>query len=298
MADVYSLVESNRWKSNLLLGFFVIFTSVVIWAVLNLLGYSWDIVVVAFVISVLSIGWSYYRSDKLVLSMAGARPADKQQYPEYFSIMQNLANYAQIPMPSLYVIHTPALNAFATGRDPEHAAVAVTSGLLSKLNRSELEAVLAHEVSHIIHLDTRLMTLVALMTSVVGLLVNLYARNMWLFSGRRREERQTNGLLAVVGLLMILLAPMLINLLKLAVSRRREYLADAEAAKITRQPQAMISALQKLSQYNQPMKLGNPAVAELFIVNPLQWWDEKKFAAWFSTHPPIEDRIKALQALL
>ncbi|MCA9398057.1 M48 family metallopeptidase, partial [candidate division WWE3 bacterium] len=211
-----------------------------------------------------------------------------------FQLVQNLTIATGMPMPKIYIIESPALNAFATGRDPKHAAIAVTRGLLQRLEKRELEGVLAHELSHIKNFDTRLMTIIVVLVGMVALLTD-FAWRASLFGDRDRENRG-NGVFAIIGVVLIVLAPIIANIIKLAVSRQREYLADASAAYITRYPQGLIDALTKIASDHQPLETANTATAHLFISNPLK--DRKqKLAGLFSTHPPVEERIARLRAM-
>jgi len=204
----------------------------------------------------------------------------------------------QIPMPKIYVIDSPALNAFATGRDPHHAVVCATTGLLRKLNRSELEAVIAHELSHVKNFDTRLLMMVSLLIGSLSILTNIAIQNSF-FGGRRgrdsRGEGNLGAVMMILGLLLAVFAPFIAKLIQLAVSRRREYLADASGVKLTRQPQSLIDALQKISGDPNILSEASPATASLYINNPFKG---KSLSSLFSTHPPIEDRIRVLKNML
>lgn len=250
-------------------------------------------VAVAFSI-VMNVG-SYWYSDKLALKTSGAKPADEKQFQEIHRILENLSITVGIQKPRLFVITDPAPNAFATGRDPKHAAVAVTTGLLKTLERSELEGVLAHELSHIQNRDTLVMTVVVVLLGFVTLLSHFFLRGM-LYGGGNGGDRdgRLQIILIVAGFALAIFAPIAAQLIQFAISRKREFLADASGALITRYPEGLASALKKISAYTQPMRNANHATAHLYIGNPFGAKATKGFNRLFATHPPIEERIKAL----
>jgi heat shock protein HtpX len=254
---------------------------------------------VAVVVSIAYTIFSYYHGDQLILSMSGARPVTKAEYPHLYHTIEGLAIAAGIPTPQAYVIDDSALNAFATGRDPKHASITVTTGLLNKLNREELEGVVAHEMSHIQNFDIRFMMLTAVLVGLVTLLSDFILRSMWY--GRSARSRGRGGgievLLLVVALIFAMLAPIVGQLVKLAISRRREYMADASAAVLTRYPPGLASALEKIRKDPDPLvDKANKATAHLFISTPFR--DKVGFVTnLFSTHPPIDERIKRLKAM-
>jgi heat shock protein HtpX len=288
----FDAVRSNKVKSYLLLTFFVL--------LIVFLGVLWGIIygdplsglVLALISSLIYALISYYAGGSMILSMTGAVLADKKKYPHLVHSVEGLAIAAGIPTPKIYVIHDTALNAFATGRDPSHAAVTVTTGLLKTLNREELEGVIAHEVSHIKNLDIRMMMLAAVMVGAVTLLSDFLLRS-FLFG--RRESK--GGVFIIVGLVLAILSPIVGQLIKLAVSREREYMADASAAVLTRYPKGLSNALRKISNDPDPLvDNANKATAHLFISTPF-----RKKSGWltkmFSTHPPIHERIKRLEGM-
>lgn len=238
---------------------------------------------------------AYWFSDKIALASTGAKPADEAQYRELHRILENLAITAGLPKPRLYVVNDPAPNAFATGRNPRHAVVAVTTGLLERLDRSELEGVIAHELSHIGNRDILVMTVAVVLAGVVAMIADLFLRISF-FGGGSRDNK--NPVLLIAGIAAIIIAPIAAQLIKLAVSRRREFLADASGALLTRYPDGLASALQKISSYGAPMKRANHATAHLFISNPFGAHEAGRFIARiFATHPPIEERIAALTGM-
>ncbi len=268
---------------------------------------------ILYIAVIFSIGMnfiSYWFSDKIVLAMHKAKPVELKSNPELFRILENLTITAGLPMPRFFVIEDPAPNAFATGRNPEHAVVAVTSGLLNKLDRSEIEGVLAHELSHIGNRDMLVSTVAVVLVGFVSILADMFMRSLW-FGGHNRdgENRGGNGVMIIVGILLSILAPIFATLIHLAISRKREFLADASAVLLTRYPEGLVLALRKISQYDhQPIRTATNATAHLFFENPFGADadgdgipDHKQKTPWlaklFSTHPPIEERIKALQGL-
>lgn len=258
------------------------------------LGYAG--VVAAAILAAAGAWGSYYYSDQIVLSISGAREAPREQYPYLHNAVDGLAIAAGIPRPRVYLIDDTAPNAFATGRDPQHAAIVVTTGLLDKLDRLEMEGVLAHEMAHIQNYDTRLATLAAILVGTVALLSDWFLRSLrW---GRRRGSRESSGagLLVLAGVALAILAPLFAQLLRLAISRSREYLADASGAMLTRYPDGLASALEKISADPEPLEAANKATAHLYIINPLREW-----GGWanrlYDTHPPVEERIRRLREM-
>lgn len=300
MLNVYEQVERNKRRSAIIIAAFIVFVTGFVWLIGQVFNSDPSLIFAAAVFSLLSSATSYFLGDKIILNLAGAKPANRQEHFDFYTAAENLAIAAQIPTPKLYVIDSPAMNAFATGRDPKHAVVCATTGLLEKLNKSEIEAVIAHEISHITNYDIRLMTIVAILVGMITLLSDWLLRMGRLSRSDDDEGRQVNPIAVLIGLFAIILAPIAAKLIQLAISRRREFLADASAAKLTRQPQALISALEKLAKYNQPLLRASPATAHLYIVNPFSGMRRglRRFATLFSTHPPIEERIENLKKML
>lgn len=239
--------------------------------------------------------WAYWNSDKQVLSMTNARPATREEFFDFYTVTENLCITAGMPAPKLYVIQDPAPNAFSTGRDEKHAVVCATTGLLSMMDRAELEGVIAHELSHIRNRDILLMTTAVVLAGFVAILADIFLR-MSIWGGGRRDSRDGNGnaLLMVLAVVGIILAPLAATLIELAISRRREYLADASGALLTRYPDGLASALTKIGQYAAPMRSASHATAHLFIGDPFGAKPSDWIDRMFSTHPPIKDRIQAL----
>jgi len=300
MINVYELQDQNKRKSAIIMVLFVVFVSGVVWLFGRALGYGPQIAGFALILAGLMSLGSYWWGDKIILSMSRARPADRKRDFNFFTVAENLAIAAQIPKPKLYVIEDSAPNAFATGRDPQHAIVCATTGLLQKLDRTELEGVVAHELSHIRNYDTRLMAIVTVLVGMVILLADWFLRGARFGREERdREEGNLGSILLVLGLIFALLSPLISQLIQLAISRRRELLADSSAVMITRFPDGLIRALEKISSDREPLEVANKATAHLYIVNPLKNLNRGVgwFANLFDTHPPIEERIKALKAM-
>jgi len=277
----------NALKTTLLLG---LLTGLFI-AIGGLLG-GRSGMVLAFAMALVMNFVSYWFSDKIVLRMYGAQPIGEAEAPIVYRIVRNLATKAGMPMPKLYLIPAPTPNAFATGRSPEHAAVAVTEGILRVMNEQELEGVLAHELSHVLNRDILISTIAATIAGAISMLANMAQWSLFLGGSRDDEGRGSNPIALIAT---IIFAPLAAMLIQLAVSRSREYQADASGAQLTRRPLGLASALAKLQQANQIMPMdANPATSHLFIVNPLSG---RGFAALFATHPPIEERIARLQAM-
>lgn len=293
MLNVYEQIDRNKQRSFLVMAGFVIFVAGFIWLVGQFLGSDPGLVLAATAFSLFSAFSSYFWGDKIIIALHRAKPANKKDHFDFFTVAENLSIAAQIPKPKLYVIDSPAMNAFATGRDPDHATVCATTGLLNKLDRSELEGVIAHEVSHVKNFDIRLMTIVAVLVGMITLLSDWLMRGM----GRRgtSKDRKVHPLVYTVGIVGFVLSPLIAKLIQLALSRQREYFADASAVKLTRQPQGLIQALKKLTADPAPLKIASSATAHLFIVNPLK---KTKIVSLFSTHPPPEERIEVLEKML
>ncbi len=292
----YEEISSNKWKSILLTFFFFLFLVVIVWLFSSLTGWGVFGAIVAFVLAILMSIGSYYYSDSLVLKISGARPATHEEFRLLDNLIEGLSIAAGIPKPKIFVIEDTALNAFATGRDPQHSVVVVTTGLLQKLDRSELEGVLGHELSHVRNYDIRFMTLVSIMVGFLVLLSDFFLRSMFWGGNSRSEGRGGSPILFVVGLVLIVLAPIIATLVQLSISRKREFLADASGAELTRYPEGLASALEKISKDKEPLEAANKATAHLYIADPLKnnkiW-----FKGLFQTHPDVNERIKRLRAM-
>ncbi len=292
MATLYTHKDENVAKTWVLMAVFLCIVIAVGW------GISWyfnnpAILIIAVVLALGMNVWSYWNSDKVVIAISGAKPADPAEYPELHRIVENLAITAGLPKPKIYIIVDPSPNAFATGRDAKHSALAVTSGLLGMMDKGELEGVIAHELSHVGNRDILISTVAVVLVGFVALASNFFFRSA-LFGGGSREERG-NPILMILSLALIVLAPIFATILQLAISRKREFLADASGALLTRYPEGLASALRKIGAYPNPMRRANNATAHLYISNPFGPTASRSFLTrLFSTHPPIEERIKAL----
>ena len=298
MGTLYEQISGNKRKS--------IFLIIVFFIIIIFLGYSFglyfgDVFVgigFAIIISTVMTLISLYSGDKIILSMSGAVPADKKKYPHLVNAVEGLAIAAGIPTPNIYVIEDSAINAFATGRDPKHASITVTTGAIQRLRRDELEGVISHELAHVRNYDIRMMMFVVILVGVIALLSDMFLRSM--FYGRKRDDSKSgiiSLIIILIGLVLAVLAPLIAQLVKLAVSRQREYLADADGSIISRNPHGLANALKKIKDDKEPLvEAANKATAHLFIENPLRTFGGK-INNLFATHPPIDDRINRLEKL-
>ncbi len=289
-------VSSNIFKTYLIMFFFSIFAFGVIYLFAQVLGFGDIGFLGIFGFSLIFIGISnfvsWFWSDKIVLSISGAKPVSLESNRDLYRTVENLAIAAGLPTPKIYTIDDSAPNAFATGRDPKHGVVCFTTGILDKLNKQELEAVTAHELSHIGNRDTLMMSVVSVLVGTIALLADFFMRSMW-FGGSDRDNK--SGLLMVFAIAAAILSPIVATLIQMAVSRRREFLADASGVLLTRHPDALAKALQKIATDREPLEAANRGTAHLYIVNPLKGNSALDgFAKLFSTHPPLAERVKAL----
>ena len=299
---MYEQIASNKRRSFLLVFLFLCLIFLLAWVFDQLAGMGKAGIAFAVIIAVAMTAGSYYYSDRVVLAMSRARPVEKAEFPYLYNVVEGLALAAGIPAPKCYVIDDTAPNAFATGRNPENSVIVVTTGLLQKMNRLELEGVVAHEMSHIKNYDILLQTLTVVMVGVVALLSDWLRRSFWWGGPRRRSDDRGRGgggaagFVVALGLILALLSPLIAQLIRLAVSRRREFLADASGALLTRYPAGLASALKKIAADKEPLEAANKATAHLYIVNPLKDIGGA-VNRLFSTHPPIEERIAALEKM-
>lgn len=296
MPSIYTQADSNTRKTWLFITGFLVFVIAIGWLFSNILQSDAILYFAVFLSITMSIS-SYWFSDKIVLSMARATPIEKKDNPELYRVVENLCITAGLPLPKIYIMQEMQPNAFATGRDKNHAVVCVTQGLLQRLNKSELEGVLAHELSHIGNKDMLLSTVVVVLAGIVSLLANFFLRISFWGGMRRRDDREGNAgvLLMVFGIIAAILAPIAATLIQLAISRKREFLADADGALLTRFPEGLASALEKIAQDPTPMP-ANTATSHLYIESPFkQEQAQNWFVKLFSTHPPIGERIKILR---
>lgn len=299
--SVYSHIASNKRTSYFVVAGFFVFVAFVVYIFAQVMGYGGSAVGIALIVSGLMSFGSYWFSDKIVLGMSGARPASREKDFHFYTATENLCLAARLPMPKLYVIDDTAMNAFATGRNPKNGVVCATTGLLQRLDRTELEGVIAHELAHIQNYDILLMSVVSVMVGFLALLADWFLR-FSMFGGNKRD-REDNGQLGIIflaaGLILAILSPIIAQLIQLAISRQREFLADASAAKLTRQPEGLARALAKLASDREPLEAANKATAHLYITNPLKNHHDAVgwFAKLFNTHPPIEERIQRLRSM-
>ena len=297
MATLYTEQSKNVRRTWLLMSLFFVIVVALGWFI----GYYYNnqgILYLAIIISIVMNVFSYWNSDKIALSLSQARPAIREENVSLFQAVENLSITAGLPLPKLYIIDDLAPNAFATGRDKNHASIAVTSGLLGMMDKNELEGVIAHELSHIGNRDILLQTVVVVLVGFIAILANIFMRSGWL-GGNQRRSRDDNGgglggILMIVGIVFVILSPIIAQLIQLAISRKREFLADADGVLLTRYPDGLISALKKIEAYGQPMIHANNATAHMFISNPFGAGATTGMAKLFMTHPPVEERIRAL----
>ena len=297
---MFESIQKNKLKTALIVAAITAFLAFVVYYIAYATGYGQYALPLAVIVSCASSFISYYNCDKMVLSISGARPADTRSDALVRNTMEGLCIAAGLPMPKVYIIEDRAANAFATGRDPKHAVVCVTTGLLEKMDAYELEGVLAHELAHIGNRDILLSTVVTVMVGIAVIISDVWSRSMFYYGGRRNsnnDKNSSNGILAIVGLIFMIIAPVAGQLMKMALSRNREYLADATAVKFTRNPMGLISALRKLGGETESVKRATNATANLYISDPFKAATGRKMANLFSTHPPIEERIKELEKL-
>ena len=258
----------------------------------------WGYFFLGFFISLASSVGSYFYGDKLVLLTTGAQPANRKQFFDFYTVAENLSLAEGLPMPTLYVIDDPSLNALATGRSPEHAVICATTGLLKMMNRTELEGVIAHEMSHVKNYDILFASIIAVLVGTLSLISDWTIRNMWWNRGSDNEERSNrNPIFFVLFLIALILTPIIATIIQLAISRKREYLADASAVLLTRYPEGLVHALEKLRDNSNPLRRATSSTAHLFIDNPFKKKNTSWFVNLFSTHPPIEERIRILKSM-
>ena len=297
----YQLVAQNKRRSFLIIFVFIAFIVGAAYLMAEGFGYSLEMVGWALIFSGATSFFSYFFSDKIILGISGAKEAKRNEFFDFYTVTENICLGQKMPMPKLYVIEDSAMNAFATGRDPKHAVVCATTGLLQRLNRSEIEAVIAHELSHIKNYDALLMSTVTILVGLIALLADWMMR-MSFWGGSRKRNNGNSGqlgaIIAIVAVILAILSPIIAQLIQLAISRRREFLADAGSASMTKNPQGLIKALAKISQDGEPLEAANTATAHLYISNPLKnAQGTHAFAKLFNTHPPVAERIQALQEI-
>jgi heat shock protein HtpX len=307
MVTTYNQISSNKNRTYLIIFFFIAFISFFFFMIAKVTGASSSsYFILGLMLSLASGIGSYFYSDKMVLFMSGAHLASKERFFDLYTVVENMSIASGLPMPKVYVIDDPAPNAFATGRDPKHAVVCATTGLLEKLDRAELEGVIAHELSHVKNYDILVMSVVTVLVGTIAYVADWVMRSMfWGGLRNKDDDRKSNNLLLFVFVILLILSPIIATLIQLAVSRKREYLADASGALLNRNPDALADALVKISNDPHILHTATNATAHLFIANPFQKKDkgnsQKGFVNWvaglFSTHPPIAERIKILREM-
>jgi heat shock protein HtpX len=297
---MYNQIDSNKRRTVIIMAIFIALVIFLGWVFSQLTDLGYSGLIIAAIISVATSLFSYFQGDKVALWTAGAQgPINDSVNPYVYHLVENLAITAGIPTPKVYLISDSAINAFATGRNPQNASIAITSGAVEKLQKDELEGVIAHELSHVKNYDILLMTVVIILVGLVALLSNWFLRiSFW---GGRKNQSEGDGrfkiVLILIGVVLLILSPIIATLIQLAISRRREYLADASGALLTRYPEGLANALEKIAVENQPIKHANNATAHLYIASP--FGTTKQFlSGLFETHPPIQERIAALRQMI
>jgi heat shock protein HtpX len=302
--DFYREIRRNKWRTTLILAAFVVLIVLVGLAFDVLLGFGVVGVVIAGIVATVMALVSYFYSDRIALAASRARPADGPEYRRYHNLVEGLCIAAGLPKPKLYVVEDSAPNAFATGRNPKHASLAVTTGLLQMMNRVELEGVIAHELSHVKNYDILAGTVAVIAVGTIALLADLGLRFMWFGGGRARDRDSNAGaagaIVAIVALALLVLAPLAAQLMQFSMSRKRELLADATGVQLTRYPPGLLSALKKLQEDKAVIRSASRATAQLWIESPLDR-EQGKRGSWlnraFDTHPPLDERIKILESM-
>lgn len=298
MPSIYTNIESNKRETVIIMIGFIAVISVLGWFVGEYFfeGSGLPFIGLALLFSGISSFISYYNSDTIVLAVSGAKAITHADNPYLYHLVENLCIGAGLTVPRVYMIEDTAMNAFATGRDPQHAVICVTSGIVQRLEKVELEGVLAHELSHIGNYDIRLMSIVSVLVGTITLVADWLTRGVFYGGGRRKGSgNNAGGVLLFIGIILVILSPVIAALIKLAISRNREYLADSSAAMLTRYPLGLANALKKLAMDTEVLEAANGATAHLYITNPIRSGLGGLFANAFSTHPPIEDRIRRLE---
>jgi heat shock protein HtpX len=290
---MYQQIEANKRKTWVILAVFFGLVYALAWVIGTYQG-DYSFTVIALVIASIYALVSYFSAGKMAVAVNGAKEIAKSDNPRLWRTVENIAITNGMPMPKVYIIDDPGLNAFATGRDPDHAIVAATSGLLQAMTDNELEGVMAHELGHVKNYDIRVSMIAFALVAAVGLIVDLFWRMQWFGGGRRNRNNEGGGLMIIISIAALILAPIVATMLQMAVSRKREYLADATGALTTRYPEGLASALEKIGQHGSATRRQNTSTAHLFFANPLKG---KSVAQLFSTHPPLEERIQRLREM-
>ena len=299
MPNVYQNISSNKRDTVVIFTLFTAIIFAICWFIGEYFteGGGTSLLGLAFIFSGLSGLFSYFNSDKVILAVSGAKELKYEDAPEVHKLVENMSIASGIPKPKIYVINDSSMNAFATGRDPQHSVICFTTGIIQRLEKRELEGVIAHEMSHIGNYDIRLMSIVSILVGGISLLADWFTRGFF-FRGRRRDDDSyVSVIVLLVGVILILLSPLIATLIKLAISRKREYLADSTAALITRYPKGLADALRKISQDTEILETANSATAHLYISDPVRGKKKNKLSSFFDTHPPVEERIRRLESM-
>lgn len=296
--SIYSQISANKWKTYIIFIVFIFIISGFFFVIGQYFSSPSEYLLLGLIFSLVSTVGSYFYSDKIILFTVGAEPADKKKHFNFYTVAENLSIASGLPIPKLYVINDSPPNAFATGRDPKHAVICATTGLLERLDRTELEGVIAHELSHVKNYDILIASIVSVLVGTVALVSDWIMRNMWWSGFRSKDDndRGKNPIMFVLLIAALIIGPIVATLIQLAISRKREYLADADGSLLTRYPKGLASALEKISAFPSAMRTASTSTAHLFISNPFR---SKSGQSWFvklfSTHPPVEERIKILR---
>jgi heat shock protein HtpX len=291
----YDQISKNKWSSF----FLILIIVIILFALIFVIGLAFQldiffILIIAIIITLIYVWVSYYNSDKIALASVRAKPADERIHKNFYDAVEGLTLASGLPMPKLYVMEDKNINAFASGRDPKHSVICVTTGALEKLNKQELEGVLGHELSHIANYDIRFMTIATIMVGMIAIISEIFLRSLWFGGGSRDREGGGGAIFLIIGIVLAIIAPIIVMLVQLAISRKREYAADASAVKFIRSPTGLIGALKKIKTETQaPPEKVPKAVAPLFISDPFK----KNFDSLLSTHPPLDSRIKLLERM-
>ena len=297
MPNIYQNISSNKRDTFLIMFLFIVVVGLISWFVgeYSSQGSGLGFMGIALIVSGISTFISFYTSDKIVLSVSKAKELPYEASPEVHNLVENVAIASGIPKPKVYVIEDSSMNAFATGRDPNHSVVCLTTGIISGLEKRELEGVIAHEMSHIGNFDTRLMSIVSVLVGSISLIADWFTRGFFFRRGRRDSSGSSSGIFFLIGMVFLFLSPLIATLIKMAISRKREYLADSTAALITRYPKGLADALRKISLDSEILEAANSATAHLYISDPVRGKITGAISNFFNTHPPIAERIRRLE---
>lgn len=300
MPNIYQNISSNKRDTVLVMALFILIVSALSWFIGEYFSEAGGVSIlgIALIISGVSGFISYYNSDKMVLAVSGAKEVKYEEAPEVHNLVDNVEIASGIPKPRIYIINDSSMNAFATGRDPKHGVICLTTGIIQRLEKRELEGVIAHEMSHIGNFDTRLMSIVSILVGSLSLIADWFTRGAFFRRGKRSSnENSLSGIIFILGIVLLLISPLIATLIKLAISRKREYLADSTAALITRYPAGLAGALKKISQDKDILEAANSATAHLYISDPVRGSVKNSISNFFDTHPPIFERIRRLESM-